>query len=176
MIIDIITAMGLDGMDGADPLDVEFRILAVEDAIRRYTNNDFNVRGVRVTCPSTLGKLAIGENIFFIGDHVEIKNGINAGLYDVVDVNPTTGLIELDKPLRDAEANVINLVEYPPSVVAGACNMLLWDYHGRDTQGVASETISRHSVSYHQYGEAEMVEGYPAHIMAFVRPFIKARF
>ena len=42
--------------------------------------------------------------------------------------------------------------------------------------GIASETISRHSVSYTAQTSAETVAGYPAHLFAFVDPYRRARF
>ena len=55
-------------------------------------------------------------------------------------------------------------------------DLLKWEATGRDKVGVASETISRHSVSYYQFNDSEMVMGYPASLMGFLKPFVKARF
>ena len=67
--------------------------------------------------------------------------------------------------------------EYPMDVKLGAVKLLKWDLNGHSEKlGVASETISRHSVTYvDQTGENTMM-GYPAALMGFLRPYKRARF
>lgn len=67
-------------------------------------------------------------------------------------------------------------VEYPADVKLGVLNMLLWDSESRDKVGIASETISRHSVSYTGLTEAESKSGYPAYLLTFLDPYRRARF
>lgn len=65
---------------------------------------------------------------------------------------------------------------YPPDVVEGALALLNWDNGGRDNIGIASEGLSRHSVSYVAYDGNNTISGYPAALMGFLRPYYKARF
>lgn len=65
---------------------------------------------------------------------------------------------------------------YPPDVVEGALNMLKWDVRGRDSIGIASEALGRHSVSYAAQDATNTIGGYPAALMGFLKPYYKARF
>lgn len=76
--------------------------------------------------------------------------------------------------------------DYPLDVKMGAINMLKWqlrndEQNSGDTskQPVASETISRHSVTYAaDTTEADIDEltGVPRKMSAFLKPYIRARF
>ena len=46
----------------------------------------------------------------------------------------------------------------------------------RDKVGIKSETLSRHSVTYYDQDAGNQVMGYPASLMGFLSPYIKARF
>lgn len=66
--------------------------------------------------------------------------------------------------------------EYPADVKLGVIELLKWDLQMREKTGVASETISRHSVSYQAYDGTNTVLNYPASLMGFLKPYRKARF
>lgn len=76
--------------------------------------------------------------------------------------------------------------DYPLDVKMGAINMLKWrlrneEQNSGDTskQPVASETISRHSVTYAADStEADIDEltGVPRKMSAFLKPYMRARF
>ena len=66
--------------------------------------------------------------------------------------------------------------EYPMDVKMGAVNLMKWELNNRDKVGIASEAISRHSVTYvDQTGENTLM-GYPVALMGFLRPYKRARF
>lgn len=70
-------------------------------------------------------------------------------------------------------------IEWPADIKAGALQLMEWALGGaaeKAREGIASETISRHSVSYSAPSSAETVAGYPAHLMRFLDPYRKARF
>ena len=68
---------------------------------------------------------------------------------------------------------------YPPDVAEGALQMLIYNASGtreRGGAGIASETLSRHSVSYVAQDGNNTIGGYPAALMGFLKPYYKARF
>lgn len=65
---------------------------------------------------------------------------------------------------------------FPPDVKQGAAYMIKWDQDNREKAGVASETISRHSVSYVAQDASNSVAGYPRSVLGFLKPYRKARF
>lgn len=187
MLIEVEDVLALPEYEGADPADVKRKIDGIESAIRAYTNNDFTVRGARVNAPSN-GGLLVGTSPYIkVGDRVWIaksgfhddfggfvSNNMNVGLYDVETVSEEG--IALDRTLYNADMNYVFLVQYPAAIIAGVFDLLKWEASGRDKVGVSSESISRHSVSYYQFSDAEMVMGYPAALMGFLKPYVKARF
>lgn len=66
--------------------------------------------------------------------------------------------------------------DYPPDVKLGAIEMMHWDANNRAKAGVASETLSRHSVSYFEPSEGNYSAGFPASVVGFLKPYMKARF
>ena len=66
--------------------------------------------------------------------------------------------------------------EYPMDVKMGVVNLLKWELDMRDKVGVASESISRHSVTYVDQTGANTLMGYPVALMGFLKPYKKARF
>lgn len=65
----------------------------------------------------------------------------------------------------DVKMGVLGLLKYANSTAAA-----------KASQGIASETISRHSVTYSQPGSAETAAGFPASLMVFLDPYRRARF
>lgn len=65
---------------------------------------------------------------------------------------------------------------WPADVRLGVVNLRKWEDANRDKLGIASETISRHSVSYTGLSEAESKGGYPASLLKFLDPYRRARF
>lgn len=67
--------------------------------------------------------------------------------------------------------------EYPADIKMGVVNLLKWDMNHRDNMGVESETISRHSITYGDMaGKEATAMGYPRAMVAFLKPYTKARF
>lgn len=66
-------------------------------------------------------------------------------------------------------------IVYPDDIKMGVVRLIEWDEKMRSKVGVQSESISRHSVTY-QDQTSNTINGYPAHLMGFLRPYMKARF
>ena len=143
----------------------------IEDFIRQYTNNNFTVKNVTFNTPSTNGKLATVSPLFKVGDTVLISNSkYNNGVYLLTDVYGT-----LDKELFDDDNNKVTLVKYPPAIKLGVIKLLQYNVKMDNKMGIASESISRHSVSYAQ-PSSDSIGGYPSSLMSFLKPYMKARF
>lgn len=74
------------------------------------------------------------------------------------------------------EYKVDGVVVYPADIKIGVVNLLKWELGNRDKVGIASETISRHSVTYIDQTDTNTLMGYPASLMGFLKPYHKARF
>lgn len=147
---------------------------SIESLIRAYTHNNFQNRIIRNTLPSENGCLTGTVEHLREGDTVEINNSVNAGLYVVQSVEDDT--IQLDRDLYDCKSNLVTKVEYPSVIKQGAINLMKFEATGRAKQGIQSETISRHSITYYNQDGDNTIMSYPKSLVGFLRPFMKARF
>lgn len=70
-------------------------------------------------------------------------------------------------------------IQWPDDIKVGCIEMLRYkasESARKAAQGIASETISRHSVSYGSATAAETEAGYPYALMKFLDPYRRARF
>lgn len=74
------------------------------------------------------------------------------------------------------EYKVDGVVVYPSDIKMGVVNLMKWELGNRDKVGIASETISRHSVTYVDQTAANTLMGFPASLMGFLKPYKRARF
>lgn len=158
---------------------LEAKLLALELLIRSYTNNNFQVRAFRAVADAvSSGKTLVfveGANRFKAGDTLQVTDSdLNAGLVNV----RTSSLASLTvkEELYDELSVTITKVVYPADVKMGVANMLKWDLDNRNKVGVASETISRHSVTYFSMEGDNSTIGYPKALTGFLKPYMKARF
>lgn len=175
MILKVSDLQSLDDFSDLSETQIETMILAVENLIRAYTHNHFHNRFVRFAAASS-GTAVLGVSEYLsAGDTVEISQSIvNNGLYVVSEIGDD--YTDLDQELKTVEYNLVTKVEYPPDVVQGVLNMLKWDVNNRDKVGIKAETLSRHSVTYYDQDSENTVMGYPVSLLAFLKPYMKARF
>lgn len=166
---------GLYDLDASDQKTIR-DLRAVEAKIRSHTNNRFHVRGVSVNAKSEGGAILATHPWIKAGDTVEIEASIvNDGLYEVKTIED--GRIVLDGDVLDAPLNHVTLVRYPIDVVDGAVGILEYEKAmPKKKADIASETLSRHSVSYAQPSPDNMFAGYPLKVTAFLKPYMRARF
>ena len=157
---------------------LEAKLQALELLIRSYTNNNFQVRAFRAVAVADAEKgLLVNTPIpFRIGDTLQITESElqpNA----LVTVNAVgDGVISVSEDIFDESGVVITKVVYPNDVKMGVVNLMKWELENRDKVGVASETISRHSVTYFDQSAANTVMGYPVALLGFLKPYRRARF
>lgn len=144
---------------------------SIEDFIRQYTNNNFTVRGITYNTPVIDGKLGTVSSAFNVDDTVLISNSLyNNGVYVIGALDGT-----LNEELFDEDNVKVTLIKYPASIKFGVIKLMQYDVKMNDKLGIASESISRHSVSYAQ-PSSDSIGGYPSHLMSFLKPYMKARF
>lgn len=113
--------------------------------------------------------------IFKEWDTVQISETVyNDGIYTVKSIDGN--MIELNERLIDEAHALVTLVKYPADVQQGVINLMKWDLENRDKVGIASETISRHSVTYFNMDGDNSTMGFPKSLMGFLKPYMKARF
>lgn len=154
---------------------LEAKLQALELLIRKYTNNNFQNRNIRFISPAINGELYLSTPLLKVGDTLEVSQSIyNDGLYMIKEIKGD--VITLDKPLIDEHKMLITKVVYPFDVQMGIINMLKWDLDNRNKVGIASESISRHSVTYFNMDGDNSSIGYPKSLVGFLKPYMKARF
>lgn len=151
------------------------KLSVIESAIRKYTNNNFQNRLVRFSASVENGVIKGSSPYLKSLDTIEVSDGINKGLYTVISVGDETKTIE---PMYDYPKQLITKIEYPIDVIEGAIDLLDWELlkQGKELTGVASESISRHNVSYVQRTNDNTISGYPVELFNFCNEYRKARF
>lgn len=162
-----------------DDQALEAMLQALETLIRAHTNNNFQNRAFRAVAVAVAGDNTLITNSaipFAVGDTLQITDSelMNDCLCTVQSVKD--GVITTNEALYDEAGVVITKVQYPAAVKMGVVNLMKWELSHRDKVGVASETISRHSVTYFDMNGDSSTTGYPKALMGFLKPFMKARF
>lgn len=158
---------------------LEAKLQALELLIRAYTNNNFQVRAFRAVAVAVSdgNKLLFNSPIpFKVGDTLQITESdfMPGELVTVSTVDASS--ITVKGELIDESGVVVTKVKYPMDVKMGIVNLMKWELDNREKVGVASETISRHSVTYVDQTGDNTVMGYPVALMGFLKPYRKARF
>lgn len=152
------------------------KLSVIEDTIREHTHNNFQERLVRFETSIENGVIKGTSPYLKALDTIEISDGINKGIYTVISTE--NGEIKTIEPLYDYPTQLITKVVYPKSVVNGAIDLLDWELlqRGKENTGVASESISRHNVTYIQRTKDNTIKGYPAELFNFCDDYTRARF
>ncbi len=151
------------------------KLSVIESAIRKHTNNNFQNRLVRFNASIEDGVIKGTSPYLKSLDTIEISDGVNKGLYTIISVSDEVGTIE---PLYDYPNQLITKIEYPIDVIEGAIDLLDWELikQGKEQSNIASESISRHNVTYVQRTNENTISGYPIELFNFCNEYKKARF
>ena len=177
----ILTVTELRQYVTTDEIDqvLEAKLQALELFIRAYTNNNFQARAFRAVGVANAGVNTIFCNPpipFRAGDTLEVtESELMPGMLVTVE-SVEDGAIAVKEDLYDESGVVITKVSYPKDVQMGIVNLMKWELDNRDKVGVASETISRHSVTYFDMNGDNATMGYPKALLGFLKPYKKARF
>ena len=158
---------------------LEAMLQALELSIRAYTNNNFQCRAFRAVASALTdgNQLLCKEPIpFRAGDTLQITESelMPGTLVTVAEV--TGGTVTVKEALYNESGVVITKVQYPPDVKMGVVNLMKWELNNREKVGVASESLSRHSVTYFDMSKDNSAMGFPVALLGFLRPYKKARF
>ena len=175
MIISVNEIKAIDEFADMSDADLQMMLESMETLVRKYTNNNFQVRKVRFSA-SSVGNVLNGVHPFLkVGDTIQIsESDVNDGLYVVTDIGSDTTTV--DKDLWSVDHNLVTKVSYPFDIRMGIINLMKWEKNNRDKVGIKSETISRHSVTYFDQDINNQVMGYPASLLGFLELYKKARF
>lgn len=151
------------------------KLSVIESAIRKHTNNNFQNRLVRFKASVEDGVIKGTSPYLKSLDTIEISDGVNKGLYTVISIDDGVKTIE---PLYDYPEQLITKIEYPIDVIEGAIDLLDWELikQGKEQSNIASESISRHNVTYVQRTNENTISGYPIELFNFCNEYKKARF
>ncbi len=176
MLISIEKLKQINEFQGIPKDTLERKMKAIEQTIRQVTSNNFQNRLKRIVASSSGNKINNTSPYFKVGDTIQISESINNGLYTIKEI--TDANIVFNEEVYDSEHNLLTKVEYPLDVIEGAIELLKWEVSPNSTKnkvGIASETISRHSVSYAN-NKDNMKYGYPVELLGFCSKYEKARF
>ena len=174
MIISVEKAKELIDFNGWTDEKIRMKLLAVEQTIRAYTNNNFQDRDSRISACIRAG-VFMSESLipFDVEDTIQVSESkFNKGLFTVsFETDDTTFMV--NENTRDEDDVLVTKVVYPADVVDCCVNLMEWELKNRGKVGIKSETLSRHSVTYED--SAAMFRGYPKGILSAVSHYRKVR-
>lgn len=147
------------------------RLDSIETSIRNMTHNRFQDKRFRALGNIKNGVILTCEGLFEQGDTITIDDDLRV----IVAVNG--GELICDEPLVDRTNALITKVVYPKDIKMGVVDVISWILANPSTKaGIASETLSRHSVSYQGNTEFDSSIGCPVRLLSFINQYKKARF
>lgn len=154
---------------------IKRKLQVIESAIRNHTNNKFQHNVFRIQTNVVNGKINWNTSYLEVDDTIEICNGINKGIYTIKSISENG--IEVDGTLYDFPMQLITKIEYPIDIIDGAIDLLNYSLlqNGKQKSGIASETISRHSVSYVQRTKDNTIKGFPIELFDFCEDYMCLR-
>lgn len=164
-----------------DDQALEGKLQALELLIRAYTNNNFQVRAFRAVAVAMADQNALffGKAVpFGVGDTLQLTESdmMPNSLVTVTTLSDDHDAVTVNEPIFDESGVVVTKVVYPMDVKMGVVNMMKWELDNRDKVGIASESISRHSVTYFDMNGDNALMGFPKALLGFLKPYQKARF
>lgn len=174
MIISVDNAKQIVSTDLTDK-QFEQKLETIELLIRKFTNNNFQIREIRSQSEAVNGKLTNLHQFMQVGDTVEISQSkYNNGIYVITAITDEGAVVS--GRLYDCEENLVTKVFYPADVVYGCLDMLKWQIDNADKTGIQSERLSRYSITYSDRNEDSIMSAYPKALTGFLKPYMKARF
>lgn len=176
MIISVDQLQEFVELKGLTDEKIEMKLKAIEQTVRSYTNNNFQNRCIRASCPVMNQKLYCDIIPgLSVGDTVQItESRFNNGLYVVSQMDGK--FIILEDELIDEPHVLFTKIEYPDDVVSCCISLMEWEVKNREKVGIKSETLSRHSVTYFDQDANNQIMGYPVSLLGCLKAYKKVRF
>lgn len=163
---------------------LEEKLQALESAIRKKTNNNFQNRGMRFISDTNPIETPLAQYLK-IGETLQVSQStINNGLYTIESINGR--ILTLNEPIYDEKDVQFTKVDYPRAIREGVIEIMRWklknedqNYNANAEKDIQSETISRHSVTYASDATESDIDiefGVPKKYTYFLRMYTKARF
>ena len=173
MIISLENAKTLVDFKNWTDERISMKLKAIEETVRKYTNNNFQNRFIRGVCSVNEQAMIYGLIPGLkAGDTIQISESkYNSGLYVVESISDDQ--IYVDKELTAEDSILVTKIEYPENVIECCINLLEWSIKNGSKVGIKSETLSRHSVTYEDSGT--LYDGYPTGILNGLKMYRKAR-
>lgn len=174
MIISVEEVKKEVSLNGWTDEKISRKLKAIEQTVRKYTNNNFQDRNIRSECEIMSQRLyGVSVPNLNVGNTIQIsETKFNDGVYVIKTVEDK--FIEVEQSLVDEAHALVTKVVYPDDVVDCAINLLEWTVKFGGKVGVKSETLSRHSVTYED--SATLYDGYPVGLLSGLNKYRKARF
>lgn len=176
MILSVEKAKELINFNGWTDEKIKMKLLAVEQTIRAYTNNNFQDRDCRIMADIRAG-VFMSESLipFDADDTIQVSESrYNKGLFTVSVVSDDTTFM-VNENTRDEDDVLVTKVVYPADVIDCCVNLMEWEVNNRGKVGIKSETLSRHSVTYFDQDSNNQIMGYPVSLLGCLKPYRKAR-
>lgn len=159
-----------------DDVVLEFKLKALEQSIRRHTQNNFQHRGFRREADIVGSVFKVNAlPPFNPGDTVQVSQcELNKGLYTVAEVTDSTFTVK--EPVTDEKDVLVTKVVYPHDVKMGVIELLKWKQNQGEKVGIQSETISRHTVNYVSMDKDNALLGYPKSMLGFLQLYMQPQF
>jgi len=176
MIISLQEAKQLDSNITQATLD------SYETAVRKLTNNNFQVTDIRSRGFTVKGNTVTLRDHRLVeylleDDTVQITDtGTIDGLYTVASVvDKTVTFHQTPRLSGDFHHGVVTFIQYPADIKEGVRRLITYDKNMRGKTGIKSESISRMSLTYYDVNANETVGGYPANLTSFLQKYLKIK-
>ena len=157
--------------------EIKSKLGAIEEIIRKYTNNNFQNKYIRFCSASVNGNQLENKTGYLkVNDTIQItQSKVNDGIYSIIAIDDD--FITVDGELFDVPVNRVTKVEYPEAVKQCAVTLFKWELEFGSKIGIKSEseTLSRHSETVTYEDSATLFMGYPTGILNGLSLYKKAR-
>ena len=117
---------------------LEGKLQALELLIRKYTNNNFQIRSIRFLVNVVDGGINLETPLLNENDTIQISQSLyNDGVYYIKSKSGQN--LILNDVLIIEDKILITKIKYPQDVKMGVVNMMKWELENRDKVGIKAK-------------------------------------